>query len=97
MLCWLRVKRTVMLFSSSIWQTDRPFADEVQQTQRQHSTLLQSLVRQMNVAYGQVQLEMPDGMKFPMETCDDVDTVEDKLWESANKNLVVCCFLNILY
>ena len=66
--------------------------EEIKQTQRQHAALLQSILRQMNVLGGQGQSELPESMKFPMETPADVDSVENMLRDSSTKHVLVCEF-----
>jgi len=73
--------------------------EDVKQTQRSHSMLLHSVMRQ-GAGSGYTGNEIPDGLDFPLQNVEDVDSTEDKLADKSTrtalvsqsvKSLIICC------
>lgn len=63
--------------------------EDVRQTLKMHSSMLQAISRQLNVDRGLAVIQLPDGLTFPMQTYEDVDTVEIKLSDAASRSTLV--------
>lgn len=53
------------------------------------TALLNSILRQQNVAGGLASIELPEDMEFPLVTSGQVDAVEEKLTDAATKKVLV--------
>lgn len=64
--------------------------EEVRQTQALHTSLLNSVLQQLNVSGGLASAELPEDMAFPMQTYEQVDAVDEKLSsDAATKKVLV--------
>lgn len=66
--------------------------ENVRQTQKLHSSMLQSMARQMNAAGGFATLELPPDVLFPIKSEDDLKQVEDKLLDISTMKVLVSHF-----
>jgi len=53
--------------------------EDLQETQKDQSSMLQSIARQLNAAGGFARTELSEGMLFPIETEDELASMEDKV------------------
>ena len=63
---------------------------EVQQTQKLHSPMLQSLSRQLNTTNGIASAQIPKGLSFPIKSLEELTKTEEMLNDSVNKQIMVC-------
>lgn len=61
----------------------------MRQTQKIHSAMLQSVLRQLNVTGGQAASELPDDIAFPLNSYDDIGNLEKKLDDTTNRKVLV--------
>ena len=53
--------------------------EDLQETQKDQPSMLQSIARQLNAAGGFARTELSEGMLFPIETEDELTSMEDKV------------------
>jgi hypothetical protein len=63
--------------------------EDVRQTLKWHSTMLQATLHHISQNADGVACETPEGMAFPLKTFEDVGTFEQKLADSSTKNMLV--------
>ncbi len=66
--------------------------EDVKQTQKLHSSMLQSIMKQLQAPSRSVDGTMPENVKFPLATCEDVDALEQHLQDAATKTVLVRTF-----
>ena len=66
--------------------------EDLQQTKKLHSSLLQSISRQLNTAGRFVATELREGMQFPIETGYDLMSMEDKVLDTSTIKALVSHF-----
>ena len=64
--------------------------EDVKQTQKLQSSLIQSILRQMKASDSHSGNELPDGIVFPLTTFQDVDKIEQQLADTATRKTLVC-------
>ena len=64
--------------------------EDLQQTKKLHSSLLQSISRQLNTAGRFVATELREGMQFPIET--ELMSMEDKVLDTSTIKALVSHF-----
>lgn len=65
--------------------------ENVRQTQKLHSSMLQSISRQLNVG-GLGATQLPEGMQFPIETEGHLSSLEEKLMDNSTMKILVSHF-----
>ena len=70
--------------------------EAVKQTQKLHSSILNSILRQGQVESGS-NLELPEGIAFPLNSLEDVDKVEEQLMDAGVKKILVSSEWFIIY
>ena len=63
--------------------------EEIKHTQRLHSATLQSIMRQLKNSEVPLVNELPEAIRFPIETSDEVDDLERRLQDATTKKTVV--------
>jgi hypothetical protein len=64
--------------------------EDVKQNQKIHSAVLQSIQKQIQVAPRNDDAQMPDGVKFPMSSIEEVDSLEQHITQDpATKQALV--------
>ena len=64
--------------------------EDLQQTKKLHSSLLQSISRQLNTAGRFVATELREGLQFPIET--ELMSMEDKVLDTSTIKALVSHF-----
>lgn len=67
-----------------------PTLQEVQQTQKLHSSMLQSLQRQLNATIGAASAQIPTGLSLPIPTLEELTKTEQILYDAVNRQIMVC-------
>jgi hypothetical protein len=62
--------------------------EDVRQTQKLHSTILQTIIANLQ-ANDRCPIELPDGLSLPMETLQDVESIETQIQDSTTKKVLV--------
>lgn len=65
--------------------------EDIKQTQRLHSATLQTIMRQLKNSDVPSMNELPEAIRFPIETSDEVDDLEKRLQDASTKKTVVSC------
>jgi len=70
--------------------------EDIRQTQKLHSAQLQSIMKQLQAPSRNPQATMPENIKFPLATYEEVDGLEQHLQDSGTKETLVrpvkfCC------
>jgi hypothetical protein len=68
--------------------------EDIRQTQKIHSAMLQSIQKQLQTTSRTEELKLPDNMKLPLSLVEEVDELEKTLSDDAVKKTLVRIFLN---
>jgi hypothetical protein len=68
--------------------------EDIRQTQKIHSAMLQSIQKQLQTTSRTEELKLPDNMKFPLSSVEEVDELEKTLSDEAVKKTLVRIYLS---